>query len=84
MDQRSNSVVDLTKRPRPKPYVDRCICHEVQFREILAWAAQRDDTTLMDIEDRWGCGGSCGMCRPYLKQVLETGQTQIPLMIDAG
>ncbi|MDP7029109.1 MAG: (2Fe-2S)-binding protein [Phycisphaerales bacterium] len=82
MDHNSDSLADLT--PRPKPHVDRCICHEVPFQDILDWAADRGETTLADIEDQWGCGGSCGMCRPYLKQVLETGESRIPLMIEAS
>jgi bacterioferritin-associated ferredoxin len=22
-----------------------------------------------------GCGGQCGLCRPYLRRMLETGET---------
>jgi bacterioferritin-associated ferredoxin len=77
--------VDPKRTPptqRPVPTVDRCICHDIPFVEILAWAATRETTDLQDIEDEHGCGGSCGMCRPYLKRVLRTGNSRIPLMLD--
>jgi bacterioferritin-associated ferredoxin len=28
-----------------------------------------------DIVRETGCGSHCGLCRPYLRQMLETGQT---------
>ena len=78
-------MTDASPKPRrqpPVPTVDRCICHDVPFTKILVWAADRANTNLADIEDEYGCGGSCGMCRPYLKRVLATGHSCIPLMLD--
>ena len=78
-------MADASPKPRrqpPVPTVDRCICHDVPFTEILVWAADRASTDLADIEDEYGCGGSCGMYRPYLKRVLATGDSCIPLMLD--
>jgi bacterioferritin-associated ferredoxin len=68
-------------QPRPQPMVDRCICHGVSFADIRAWADDREDTTLDKVRAHWGCGRSCGMCRPYIQKVLETGDVRIPLMV---
>ncbi len=69
---------------RPQPMVDRCVCHEVTFADIQDWARHREETTLDDIRDHWECGRSCGMCRPYLRRMLQTGDVQIPLMIPSN
>ena len=62
--------------------VDRCICHDVPFQVILAWADTQNDCGLDSIEDEFGCGGSCGMCKPYLTRVLRDRITRVPLMLD--
>jgi bacterioferritin-associated ferredoxin len=31
--------------------------------------------TLDDLIRETGCGGQCGLCRPYLREMLLTGQT---------
>jgi bacterioferritin-associated ferredoxin len=31
---------------------------------------------LADIQRETGCGAGCGLCRPYLRRMLETGQTE--------
>ncbi|MDG2477550.1 MAG: (2Fe-2S)-binding protein [Phycisphaerales bacterium] len=71
------------RQTRPKPMVNRCVCHEVPFQEILAWSDQREHTTLEDIRKHFGCGGSCGMCKPYLREVLDTRETSVPLRLPA-
>ncbi len=68
--------------PKPIPTVDRCICHDVPFSDILAWADGQDSPTLDDVGAEFGCGTSCGMCRPYLRRVLEEGVDRVPLMLD--
>lgn len=53
--------------------VDRCICHGVTFEEVVR-AARADGLSLAQLEDRLGCGTGCGLCRPYLRRALRTGQ----------
>ena len=64
MTSRSSSVV-----------VSHCICKATPFRELLgrATAAGWD---LADLVRETGCGGQCGLCRPYLSRMLRTGETE--------
>lgn len=64
MTSRSTSVV-----------VSRCICKATLFEELLprATAAGWD---LADLIRETGCGGQCGLCRPYLSRMLRTGETE--------
>ncbi|MBX3388307.1 MAG: (2Fe-2S)-binding protein [Phycisphaeraceae bacterium] len=59
--------------------VDRCICHDVTFAELkrLAENGVRD---LDELSKRTGCGTGCGMCIPYIRVMLATGITDLPVL----
>ena len=54
--------------------VDRCICRQTPFEQLLA-PARLGHWTLDDLIRETGCGGQCGLCRPYLRRMLRTGET---------
>jgi bacterioferritin-associated ferredoxin len=54
--------------------VSRCICRDVAFDALLP-RAKASRWTLNDLIRETGCGGQCGLCRPYLREMLLTGQT---------
>jgi bacterioferritin-associated ferredoxin len=55
--------------------VSRCICRNVSFAELLP-RARGAHWTLNDLVRETGCGGQCGLCRPYLREMLLSGQTE--------
>lgn len=62
--------------------VNRCICHDVPFTELkkLADAGVRN---LDELSRRTGCGTGCGMCLPYIRVMLATSQTDLPVLTEA-
>jgi len=59
--------------------VDRCVCHEVPFTELVR--LQREQSLSLDqLMDRTGCCTGCTSCEPYVKIALATGQTNLPVM----
>lgn len=58
----------------PGVEVSRCLCRGVSFATLLpqARAAGWDLDALMR---ETGCGAQCGLCRPYLRRMLATGET---------
>jgi NAD(P)H-nitrite reductase large subunit len=54
--------------------VSMCVCRGMSFGALLprARAGGWDMEALMR---ETGCGGGCGLCRPYLQRMLATGQT---------
>jgi bacterioferritin-associated ferredoxin len=54
--------------------VDRCICRSTLF-EVLLPRAQAAGWSLADLMRETGCGAQCGLCRPYLRRMLRTGET---------
>lgn len=63
----------------PPGIVNRCVCHNITFRE-LKQLAEETHATLDDLARRTGCTTSCGLCRPYIEVVLATGRTELPVM----
>ena len=58
----------------PGLVIDRCICRGVPFAELLP-RARAAGWTLDALIRETGCGGQCGLCRPYLRRMLATGET---------
>jgi bacterioferritin-associated ferredoxin len=61
--------------------VNRCICANIPFTELRKLA----DTGIRDLEELGrltNCGKGCGMCIPYIRVMLATGQTDLPVLTD--
>jgi NAD(P)H-nitrite reductase large subunit len=59
------------------PYpVKKCICFNVPF-ELLK---ESNLSTLEEIRDKFGCSSGCGMCAKYIELMLETGETEFPIL----
>ena len=54
--------------------INLCVCRNIRFSELLL-QARRNGWALEDIVRNTGCGAGCGLCRPYLRRMLETGET---------
>ena len=55
------------------------MCFNQPFDKLLEMA-QKEGLTREQLSDRTGCCTGCGMCKPYVRVVLSTGRTSIPLM----
>jgi bacterioferritin-associated ferredoxin len=53
------------------------------FADLLPLARTRG-YRLADLMRETGCGDRCGLCRPYLRRMLATGQTVFHEIIEAG
>jgi bacterioferritin-associated ferredoxin len=58
----------------PTP-IRACICHNKTFAEVKRLADVGGWATMEEIAAKTGCGSGCGLCRPYLQRMLETGET---------
>ncbi len=60
--------------------IDRCVCFDLTFAFVLK-DAQEKQRTVEQVELSLGCGGGCGLCRPYLRRCLRTGETSFEYII---
>ena len=58
--------------------VDRCVCFDVRFERLRAYATARD-ADIDALQERFGCGRGCGLCVPFIRRMLKTGQTSFTL-----
>jgi bacterioferritin-associated ferredoxin len=55
--------------------VTRCVCMQTPFERLLPVARERN-WDLATLIRETGCGNQCGLCRPYLAVMLQTGTTR--------
>ena len=54
--------------------VSGCICRSTPFADLLP-RARAANWSLEELMKQTGCGAQCGLCRPYLRRMLRTGET---------
>lgn len=62
--------------------VDRCLCRGIAFAEVHHRAAA-GSWSLETLMRETGCGLQCGLCRPYLAEMLRTGRTVFHTLLPA-
>lgn len=55
--------------------VDRCICFSKTFAELKEIARRHRAGTVTALQGTTEFGLRCGLCKPYVARMLETGQT---------
>lgn len=55
--------------------VTMCVCRRTPFAQLLP-LARAGGWGLDELARETGCGAGCGLCRPYLRRMLETGETE--------
>lgn len=55
--------------------VAMCVCRQVSFASLLP-RARTEGWGLDELVAATGCGAGCGLCRPYLRRMLATGETE--------
>jgi bacterioferritin-associated ferredoxin len=54
--------------------ITRCLCRNVAFEQLLP-RARAAGWGLEALMRETGCGAGCGLCKPYLRRMLATGET---------
>ncbi len=54
--------------------ITHCLCRRMAFADLLP-QARAGGWTLDQLVSETGCGAQCGLCRPYLRRMLQSGET---------
>lgn len=54
--------------------IDRCICFQRTFAELQQVAQAHGVKRLTTLQEYIRFGGNCGLCHPYVKRMLRTGE----------
>ncbi|MBN4056783.1 (2Fe-2S)-binding protein [bacterium AH-315-J21] len=55
--------------------ITHCVCHEVSFAKIKKLSESMETSEIGALQKEIPFGGNCGMCLPYIKRMLKTGET---------
>lgn len=55
--------------------IERCVCHKVEFSTVKRWLASHPGAHFAEIKQEFKCGTGCGLCAPYLRRMMRTGET---------
>lgn len=62
--------------------VTHCICHDISLARLREIAAA-ERLELDALKQRTGCCTGCGLCEPYVRLMLRTGQTSFRVLSPA-
>ncbi len=60
--------------------VNRCICCEQDFAVALPVARKFTCTTVAGLQEHIEISTGCGLCIPYVQRMVETGETDLPVL----
>jgi bacterioferritin-associated ferredoxin len=58
----------------PRKTVTQCVCNYKTFEQIKSIMHEKDFKTIRELIDSKTAGDSCGMCKPYLSNMIKTGE----------
>ena len=64
-----------------KVCVDRCVCFDRSFVDLLAVARREGVTTLEELQEATDFGLACRICNPYVRRMLRTGETTFSVLL---
>jgi len=60
--------------------VDRCICFNITFADLKVVAQRETIRDLDTLQRSVDFGLRCGLCKPYVQRMLESGRVVFPVM----
>jgi bacterioferritin-associated ferredoxin len=54
--------------------IERCVCVNVTFAEMKE-AVRAEGLDVEGLERKYGCCRGCGLCAPYVRRMMRTGET---------
>jgi bacterioferritin-associated ferredoxin len=64
--------------------IDRCYCYDQTFSHLQSVADDMEVDSIEALQKHVTFGENCQLCHPYVRGMLETGQTVFHEVIDEG
>ena len=61
--------------------INRCICVGVTFKTLKSAAEKAGCSTVDQLQREAEFGTGCGLCKPYVREMLRTGETEFDRVI---
>jgi len=60
--------------------VDQCLCFKVSFEKLKKIANKTGAESVEELQEHINFGHNCRRCHPYVRLMLETGRTELPVI----
>lgn len=64
--------------------IDRCYCFQRTFAELKEVASVHRAKTVTELQQYTQFGERCGLCHPYVRRMLRTGETVFREIVTAS
>jgi len=64
--------------------IDRCMCYQRTFDELKSIAEDTGAESVEELQEHAVFGHNCQLCHPYVRRMLETGETVFHEVIEEG
>lgn len=64
--------------------IDRCYCYDQTFAHLKEVADENDADSIEALQAHVTFGENCQLCHPYVKRMLDTGQTMFHEVVESG
>ena len=61
--------------------IDKCICSNITFSEVKKIAQLINAKDIIDLQEKIDVARNCRLCVPYLKEMLNSGETEFHKLI---
>lgn len=61
--------------------IDRCVCYQQKFADLKVVANREGCRSLEALQEHIVFGQNCQLCHPYVRRMLETGDTEFSAVI---
>ncbi|MFO8233536.1 MAG: (2Fe-2S)-binding protein [Longimonas sp.] len=62
--------------------IDRCYCYDVLFATLRDVSCTTEAQTVAELQEEVCFGQNCGLCHPYVRRMLRTGQVTFHEVIE--
>lgn len=62
--------------------IDRCYCYDVSFATLCDVSCTTGAQTVAALQEEVCFGHNCGLCHPYVRRMLRTGQVTFHEVIE--
>jgi BFD-like [2Fe-2S] binding domain. len=63
--------------------IDRCYCYEQTFTDLKAVAEKTGANSIEALQQHVTFGENCELCHPYVRRMLDTGETVFHEVLEA-
>ncbi len=60
--------------------VNQCVCFKVSFEKLKKISEKTGAVTVEELQQHIDFGLNCKRCHPYVRLMLRTGQTELPVI----